>query len=78
MKPPAAGLAGVVLLIAVGAWSGGAAAQITLGFEPVAANLALPIGLSHAGDGSGRLFIVEQAGRIRIHTGTQVLSTSST
>src|SRR5439155_13327681 len=50
-------------------------AQITLGFEPVAAGLRLPLGVAHAGDGSGRLFIVEQAGRILIHDGGQVLPT---
>ena len=70
--------AGAALLIAVaaGMWPGGSAtAQITLGFEPVAAGLRLPLGVAHAGDGSGRLFIVEQAGRILIHEGGQVLPT---
>ena len=70
--------AGAALLIAVaaGVWPGGSAtAQITLGFEPVAAGLRLPLGVAHAGDGSGRLFIVEQAGRILIHDGGQVLPT---
>jgi glucose/arabinose dehydrogenase len=37
-----------------------------LALEEVAAGLAKPIGISHAGDGSGRLFIVEQAGLIKI------------
>ena len=32
----------------------------------IAGNLARPIGLANAGDGSGRLFIIEQAGLIRI------------
>ena len=32
----------------------------------VAAGLDLPVQLTHAGDGSGRLFVMEQAGRIRI------------
>ncbi|MEO5657612.1 MAG: PQQ-dependent sugar dehydrogenase [Nitrospiria bacterium] len=32
--------------------------------ESIAAGLVSPIGLTHAGDGSDRLFVVEQAGRI--------------
>jgi len=69
--------AGVALLVAVAAsvWpAGSATAQLSLGFEPVATALSSPVGVAHAGDGSGRLFIVEQTGRIRIHDGTQVRS----
>jgi glucose/arabinose dehydrogenase len=33
---------------------------------PVAAGLSQPVFVTHAGDGSGRVFIVERAGRIRI------------
>src|SRR5438034_1281740 len=54
-------------------WPGGrATAQITLGFESVAGSLRRPVGVANAGDGSGRLFVVEQAGRILIHDGTAV------
>jgi len=35
-------------------------------FQKIADGLHQPVYLTHAGDGSGRLFIVEQAGRIRI------------
>ncbi len=42
-------------------------------FEPVAIGLERPISIAHAGDGSGRLFIVLQAGRIVVHDGERVL-----
>jgi glucose/arabinose dehydrogenase len=38
----------------------------------VAAGFASPVHITHAGDGSGRLFIVEQAGRIKILLGGQI------
>ena len=41
-------------------------ATVNLGLEPVAGGLDSPLGVSHAGDGSDRLFIVEQTGAIRI------------
>ncbi len=51
--------------------AGVAWAQIPLGdktitLQPVASGLVSPVALTHAGDGSGRLFIVDQAGYIRI------------
>ncbi len=42
------------------------AAWPTISLEEVASELAAPVQLTHAGDGSQRAFIVEQAGRIRI------------
>jgi glucose/arabinose dehydrogenase len=45
-----------------------AAAQ-TLRLEPVALGLDRPVFVTHAGDGAGRLFVVEQAGMIRIVEG---------
>jgi glucose/arabinose dehydrogenase len=41
----------------------------------IASGLTNPVALRHAGDGSGRLFVVERAGVIRVWTGTQVLAT---
>src|SRR2546425_750199 len=70
------GRVALALLVAVAAavWPGGRAeAQLTLGFEPVASGLHSPNGVTHAGDGSGRLFILEQTGRILIHEGSRVL-----
>ena len=43
--------------------------------ELLAGGLDRPLGLIDAGDGSGRLFIVEQVGSIRIHDNGEVLST---
>ena len=41
----------------------------------VTGGLTSPLGVTHAGDGSGRLFVIEQPGRIRIVKGTQLLAT---
>jgi glucose/arabinose dehydrogenase len=43
--------------------------------EPVASDLERPVYLTHAGDGSGRLFIVEKDGRIRIWQNGELLRT---
>jgi len=42
---------------------------------PVVSGLQSPVHINHAGDGSGRLFVVEQPGRIRIIQGGALLST---
>jgi glucose/arabinose dehydrogenase len=39
-----------------------------VGLEPIASGLADPIGITNAGDGSGRLFVNERGGRIRVVT----------
>jgi glucose/arabinose dehydrogenase len=44
-----------------------------IGLEPVAEGLVSPLFVGHAGDGSGRLFVVEQPGRIRIIRDGQVV-----
>jgi glucose/arabinose dehydrogenase len=46
-----------------------------LSLELIASGLPSPVGLRNAGDGSNRLFIVNQAGTIRIYQGGQVLAT---
>ncbi len=43
--------------------------RIHLGLEPVAAGLSAPLLVTHADDGSGRLFVVEQTGKVRIVDG---------
>ena len=43
--------------------------------QPVAAGLSAPLYLTHAGDRSGRLFVVEQAGTIRIIRSGRILAT---
>jgi glucose/arabinose dehydrogenase len=54
-----------VLLLALGATVAQAAAP-ALGLRLVASGLNEPLGITHAGDRSGRLFVVEKAGRVRI------------
>ncbi len=63
----------IVALTTLGAGTNTTAQTIKL--DPVVSGLSSPVYLTHAGDGSGRLFIVEQAGRIRIHDGAQLLPT---
>ncbi len=42
------------------------ATKIKLSFSRVARNLSQPLFITHSGDGSGRLYIVEKGGRIKI------------
>jgi len=39
---------------------------LVAGFQPVVAELSQPVYVTHAGDGSDRLFVLERAGRIRL------------
>ncbi len=66
-------LALALALPATGTAQGGSQVQLV----QLIANggLAAPVGATHAGDGSGRLFIVEQVGRIRVWNGTSLLPT---
>jgi glucose/arabinose dehydrogenase len=47
---------------------------INLGLTQVAGGLAMPVLVTHAGDGSGRLFVVQQGGRIRVIKGGTLLA----
>src|SRR5437660_1706641 len=53
----------------------GAVAAPPLALQLVVSGFVNPVGLVNAGDGSKRLFIVEQGGTIRIYSGGQVLAT---
>jgi glucose/arabinose dehydrogenase len=72
MKPSMVGVLGWACALAA---TPVAAQTIVLNPLPGATTLANPVALSNAGDGTGRLFIVLQAGRIVIHNGTSVLPT---
>lgn len=48
---------------------------ITIELEPVATGLISPVYATHSGDGSGRLFVVDQAGPIRIISDGELLPT---
>jgi len=52
-----------------------AAQGLELALQSVATGLTRPLAITHAGDGSGRLFIAEQAGRIVVLKGASVLPT---
>ncbi|MDH3597150.1 MAG: PQQ-dependent sugar dehydrogenase [Rhodospirillales bacterium] len=64
----------LLLLVAVVLGAPRAAPAQSLTLEPIATGLARPVDIAHAGDGSGRLFIVLQGGRIVIHDGAGVLA----
>ncbi|HRI21177.1 MAG TPA: PQQ-dependent sugar dehydrogenase, partial [Panacibacter sp.] len=51
-----------------------AKAQPTLSFQPIIQNLSSPVAVTNAGDGSGRLFIVEAGGLIKIYKNGSVLA----
>jgi glucose/arabinose dehydrogenase len=65
----------VALAVVVAAPTGAASGSTIVELETVASGLTAPVGLTHAGDGSGRLFIVEQTGQIRIVEDGAVLAT---
>jgi len=50
------------------------AANMTIDLELIAANLDAPVAITHAGDGSGRIFITLKGGRIVIYDGNTILT----
>ncbi len=70
----AAGAALAVTLATTFAGVGTASAQ-ALSLELIASGLPAPLGLRNAGDGSNRLFIVNQGGTISVYKNGQVLAT---
>ena len=63
----------VVLAALVVLMSGGGRVHAVVGLQQVVTGLANPVAITHAGDGSGRLFITLQDGRIVIFNGATVL-----
>ena len=49
-------------------------ASMRLELQLVVGGLETPVGLAHAGDGSGRLFVVEKVGRIRVFQDGELLT----
>jgi hypothetical protein len=70
----ATGLALAVAASAAGAAGGSPATKV--GLEQLAIGLDRPVYLTHAGDGSGRLFVVEKPGRIRAFMNGQLSAAS--
>lgn len=67
----------MVVLCALASIGGGvpvAAQGLALDLVEAASGLALPVAMAQAGDGSGRLFVAQQSGRIRVVDGGSVLS----
>lgn len=63
------------ICLSEGFYHAAAGAGITVELEPVAAGLDAPVAITHANDGSNRLFITLKGGRIVIYDGLAVLPT---
>jgi hypothetical protein len=76
MRKPAAALFTLVLSATLITTSGRPArAAPSINLQRVVSGLSSPVALTHAGDGSGRLFIVEQSGRIKVRRPSGAVST---
>ncbi|MGD8737940.1 MAG: PQQ-dependent sugar dehydrogenase [Anaerolineae bacterium] len=53
----------------------GDAASVRIELEQITSGLDTPVGIAHAGDGSGRLFVIEKPGRIRVLQDGQLTDT---
>jgi glucose/arabinose dehydrogenase len=62
-------ICGLVFLYGAASWG-----AVAIKAKPVITGLSSPVDITHAGDGSGRLFIVLQGGRIVSFDGVQILS----
>ncbi|HUP30920.1 MAG TPA: PQQ-dependent sugar dehydrogenase [Usitatibacter sp.] len=68
------GLAAALTALAL-AFAAAAVAAPSITVQPFITGLASPLEVSHANDGSGRLFVVEQGGRVRIVKNGALLAT---
>jgi glucose/arabinose dehydrogenase len=68
-------LLAALLITPLAATRAGAQPGLALALEPMVSGLARPLAVADPGDGSGRLFIAQQAGLIRIWDGSQLLPT---
>jgi len=65
----------LIVTAAVVAPSASSAQGLTLELQPVVGGLTRPLGVVDAGDGSGRLFVVQQTGEVLIFNGTSLQAT---
>lgn len=65
----------LTLLIQANAWAGTVVIPGDVTLDPLISGLNSPLAVVDAGDSSGRLFIVEQDGLIRVWDGAQLLAT---
>ena len=69
-------VAAVTVIYLGSLWTAPASGQWPrFGLTPYASGLTQPLCITHAGDGSGRLFVVEQPGRIRVVANGSVAAT---
>ena len=71
-RPVPAILGAILLTLFITAPDARPGAEIGIGLEQIVTGLTHPVHLTHAGDRSGRLFVVEQEGVIRIVRGGKV------